>query len=233
MKRFQGCLLAAAAAASLSGVAGAAHAEITTSGSVGAYTDYRLRGVSLSDKTPVMQGSLEFGLPVSENVSLFAGVWGSSLDEDAGFGALETDWYIGAKGSVGDIGWSAKYLRLVYYDAKGVDFDQFAGEVTFPVGPVSGAVGVVYDSYTPGDSTYLYATAGYAFPETPFSVKGTLGYEDGTFYDDKVNWGLAATYTYDKFAFTLEYIDTDTEVLTGTGKDLADSTVVVSLSAAF
>jgi uncharacterized protein (TIGR02001 family) len=233
MKSFRNYLLAAGAAASLCAVAGAAQAEVTTAASIGAYTDYRLRGVSLSDKTPVMQGSLELGLPVSEDVSLYAGVWGSSLDKDAGFGALETDWYVGAKGKIGEIGWSAKYLRLVYYDEKGLDFDQFAGEVSFPVGPVSGAVGVVYDSYTPGDSTYLYATAGYAFPDTPFSVKGTLGYEDGTFYDDKVNWGLAATYTYDKFAFTLEYIDTDTTVPSATGKNLGDSTVVFSVSSAF
>ncbi len=233
MKSLKTCLLAATVAASLSAVAGAAQAEVTTAGSIGLYTDYRLRGVSLSDKAGVMQGSLEFGLPVSENLSLFAGVWGSSLDEDAGYGALETDWYIGAKGSAGDIGWSAKYLRLVYYDATGLDFDQFAGEVTFPVGPVSGAVGVVYDSYTPGDSTYLYAAAGYAFPDTPFSVKGTLGYEDGTFFDDKINWGLAATYTYDKFAFSLEYIDTDTKTLTSSGDNLSGSTVVFSLSSAF
>jgi len=226
-------LAATAALVALGATASAAQAEITTAASVGVYTDYRLRGVSLSDKEGVLQGSVEGGVPINENFSLFAGVWASSLDTQAGFGAVETDWYVGAKGKVGDIGWSAKYLRLVYYDADGLDFDQFAGEVTFPVGPISGAVGVVYDSYTPGDSTYLYATAGYAFPETPFAVKATLGYEDGTFYNNKMNWGLGVTYTYKSITLGAEYIDTNRKVLTSTGKDLGDSTVVFSISSAF
>lgn len=226
-------LLAAASMAVFCG-ATAAQAEVTTAASVGAYSDYRLRGVSLSDKRPVMQGSIELGLPVTENVSVFVGVWGSSLDEDAGFGALETDYYVGAKGKVGELGWSAKYLRLVYYDADGLDFDQYAGELTYPLGPISGAVGFVHDEYTPGHSTYLYASAGYTFPDTPFAVKGTLGYEDGTFYDDKINWGLGVSYTYKNVTAGLEYQETNRDVFfPATGKDLGDGTVVFSLTSAF
>ena len=213
--------------------AGAAHAQVTTAATVGVFSDYRLRGVSLSDKKPVLQGSVEAGLPISDSVSLFAGVWASSLDKDAGFGASETDWYGGAKGTIGNIGWSAKYLRLVYYDAKGLDFDKYAGELTFPVGPLAGAVGVVHDEYTPGHSTYVYGSAAYTFPETPFAVKGTLGYEDGTSFNDKINWGLGVTYTYQKLAFGLEYQDTNRTVPGSTGKNLAGSTAVFSITSAF
>jgi uncharacterized protein (TIGR02001 family) len=222
-----GCVLAAGFAAS------AAQAEVTTAASIGVFSDYRLRGVSLSDKKPVLQGSLEAGVPVSDSVSLFAGVWASSLDKDAGFGASETDWYAGAKGTIGKIGWSAKYLRLVYYDAKGLDFDQYAAEVTFPVGPLGGAIGVVHDEYTPGHSTYLYGAASYAFPDTPFAVKGTLGYEDGTSYNDKINWGIGASYTYQKITVGLEYQDTNRTVPGSTGKNLAGSTAVFSVTSAF
>lgn len=233
MTKLRKHLMAVAALAALTGAAGAAHAEVTTAGSVGIFSDYRLRGVSLSDKEGVLQGSLEAGVPINDNVSLYAGVWASSLDVDAGFGAVETDWYVGAKGKVGEVGWSAKYLRLVYYDATGLDFDQYAVDVTFPIGPVSGGVGIVHDSYTPGDSTYVYASAGYTIPDTPVSVKGTLGYEDGTFYEDKLSWGLGVSYTYKSITIGAEYIDTDTEVLAPTGKDLGDATVVISLTSAF
>jgi uncharacterized protein (TIGR02001 family) len=225
---------AAAAVLAAASMAGAAQAEVTTAATVGVFSDYRLRGVSLSDRKPVLQGSLEAGLPINEAISIYAGVWASSLDKDAGFGASETDWYGGAKGTVGKVGWSAKYLRLVYYDAKGLDFDQYAAEVTFPVGPIGGAVGMVHDEYTPGHSTYLYGSASYAFPDTPFAMKGTLGYEDGSGYNDKINWGLGATYTYQKLAFGLEYQDTNRTVPSSNGKhNLAGSTAVFSITSAF
>ena len=207
--------------------------EIKTAGSVGGFSDYRLRGVSLSDKEPVIQGSLEAEVVISESLSAFGGVWASSLDTEAGFGSLETDFYVGAKGTVNDFSWKATYLRLYYHDARGLDFDQYAVEVGHPVGPFSGGAGIVHDAYTPGTSTYYWGSLGYAFEDTPFSMKATLGYEDGDIYDGKVNWGLGVSYAFDKLSLNLEYIDTDTSVPTFAGKDLADSTVVFSVTSAF
>lgn len=227
--------LTAASALALTFAASAAHAEVYTAGSVGGFSDYRLRGVSLSEKNPVIQGSLEIGASVTENVSVFAGVWASSLDVDAagGFGSLETDFYVGAKGTSGDFGWSAKYLRLVYTDGVG-DFDQYAVEGTYPIGPLGGALGVVYDDYgVGGESTYVYTSLGYTFPDTPFAVKAGVGYEDGTYYDGKVNWSLGATYTFKKLVFGLEYIDTNEDLNGPSAKDIGGSTAVFSISSSF
>lgn len=226
-----------AGALALAFTAGAAHAEeIKTSASVGAFSDYRLRGVSLSNETPVIQGSLEASYKFNETFGAFVGAWGSSLDKDAGAaGSLEADLYIGATADFGDVDVKATYLRILFPDSDpaDTDFDQFALAVNFPVGPVAGTVGIVHDDYK-GDatSTYYYVSGAYAFPDTGFAVKGTLGYEDGDIYEEKTNWGLGVSYTYKSLTFGAEYIDTDQELIID-GEDMADSTVVLSITSAF
>ncbi|MDP3175918.1 MAG: TorF family putative porin [Phenylobacterium sp.] len=228
--------ISAAPAVLLVASAGLAHAEVKTSASIGAYSDYRLRGMSLSDKTAVMQGSIEASVPLSDNVSIFAGLWGSSLDKEAGAGALEADLYGGVAVTTGDLSWKATYLRIVFPDDSpaDIDFDQYAASVSFPLGPVGGTVGVVHDEYNGGtQSTYVYGSGSYTVPDTPLSLKATLGYEDGDPFDGKWNWGLGVGYTYKAVTFGLEYIDTDTQTIAATVKDLTDSTVVVSLTSSF
>lgn len=235
MKRKLWTGVAGVAALALS--AGLAHAgEIKTSASIGAFSDYRLRGVSLSNETPVIQGSLDASYKIDDTFGVFVGAWGSSLDKDAGTaGALEADLYFGATADFGDVDVKATYLRILFPDADptDVDFDQYALAVNFPVGPVGGTVGVVHDAYK-GDtsSTYYYVSGGYTFPDTPFAVKATLGYEDGDVFEEKTNWGLGASYTYKTLTFGAEYIDTDQETISD-GEDMSDSTVVFSITSAF
>jgi uncharacterized protein (TIGR02001 family) len=214
---------------------GAAQAQVTFSGNVGFYSDYRLRGVSQTDGNLAIQGAIEASIPLSDSVTLFGGVWDSSLDKDVGFGGLETDVYAGLKGKAGDLGWSAKYIRLIYVDQDDVDFDQYAAEITYPIGPIGASLGIVYDEYNGGgDSTYIYGGGSYSFKEMPISVRAQLGYEDGSFYNEKWNWNIGATYTYKQVSFSLDYIDTDQEVyFTGLADDQADSTVVAAITAAF
>jgi uncharacterized protein (TIGR02001 family) len=226
-----------AGAIALAFVAGAAHAEeIKTSASIGAFSDYRLRGISLSNETPVIQGSLDASYKINETFGVFVGAWGSSLDKDAGAaGALEADLYFGATADFGDVDVKATYLRILFPDADpfDTDFDQYALAVNFPVGPVGGTVGVVHDEYKGGlSSTYYYVSGAYAFPDTGFAVKGSLGYEDGDTFKEKTNWGLGASYTYKTLTFGAEYIDTDQELIVA-GEDMADSTVVLSITSAF
>jgi uncharacterized protein (TIGR02001 family) len=228
-------LSAGACVLAMSLMSGTASAQVTLSGNVGFYSDYRLRGVSQTDGNLAIQGAIEAAVPLGESVTLFGGVWASSLDKDVGFGGLETDIYAGLKGKMGDLGWSAKYIRLVYVDQSNVDFDQYAAEVTYPIGPIGASLGVVHDVYNGGgDSTYIYGGGSYTFPETPFSVRAQLGYEDGSFYNEKWNWGIGATYTYKQVSLSLDYIDTDQDVyFPGLSDNQADETVVVAVTAAF
>jgi len=224
----------------LAGTCGAttAHAQdsdpVSFSGGVTLLTDYRLRGASLSDNEPVIQGVIEAKLPVSDGISLFAGIWASSLDEDAGAGAMEADLYAGIQGKVGDVSIRARYLRLVFHDVDNLDFDQFEAGVSAPVGPVNAGIGVIHDEYNGGGhSTYVYTSAGYAIPDTGLAVKGLVGYEDGTNWNDKINWSLGAFYSYKMVTFGANYIDTNRFSANSKGENRARGAVIFSIGASF
>lgn len=221
---------AACASVAVAGFAAPAFAEeapVSFSGNVGFYTDYRLRGASLSDTQPVIQGVVEATVPVSENFSLFAGVWGSSLDKDAGAGAMETDLYAGAQGKIGDVSVRARYLRLVFHDASGIDFDQFEVGLSAPAGPVTLGLGGVHDEYNGGGhSTYVYSSVSAPIADTGISAKALIGYEDGTNWNDKINWQLGASYSTGNFFLGADYIDTNKFSAASDGDNRAGATVV-------
>jgi uncharacterized protein (TIGR02001 family) len=206
----------------------------TFHGGVTFLNDYRLRGASLSDTQPVIQGSVEAGVPITDNVSAFAGIWASSLDKDAGAGAMETDFYGGLQGKVGGVNVRARYLRLVFHDADNLDFDQYEVGVNGPVGPVTLGAGVIHDEYHfTGHSTYAYTSASLPISDTGFAVKGLVGYEDGTTWNNKVNWSLGASYAKGNFLVGADYIDTNKFSAASDGDNRAGATVVAYIGARF
>lgn len=233
-------LAATAAIAALGGLAAQAQAQddpVKFSGGVTLLTDYRLRGASLSDTNPVIQGVVQAEVPLNENFSLYGGIWASSLDKDAGAGAMETDFYGGVMAKFDDVTIKARYLRLVFHDAKNIDFDQFEVGVSAPVGPVGLGIGAIRDEYASGGhSTYVYTSASYAIPDTGIGVSGLVGYEDGTGWNNKVNWSLGANYTTGPVTFAATYIDTNKFAPASASegfKNRAGSTVVFSVGGKF
>lgn len=204
------------------------------SGGVTFLNDYRLRGASLSDTKPVIQGSVEVGVPLGENISAFAGIWGSSLDKDAGAGAMETDLYAGMQGKVGDVKLRARYLRLVFHDVKDLDFDQFEVGMSAPVGPLTWSLGSVHDEYNGGGhSTYVYTAAAYPIGKTGFSTKALVGYEDGSNWHNKINWSLGVSYSKGPFLIGVDYIDTNKFSPASDGDNRAGATAVGYIGARF
>lgn len=229
-------IIAGVTGAGVSGLSGTAHAEdaVIFSGGATLLTDYRLRGASLSDKEPVIQGVVQAEVPLNETLSLYGGIWASSLDKDAGAGAMETDFFAGVIGKFDNVTVKARYLRLVFHDANGIDFDQFEIGASMPAGPLNLGIGAVHDEYNGGGhSTYGYARAGYSIPDTGVGLSALVGYEDGTGWDSKINWGLGATYTTGPVTFGAEYIDTNKFAAASNGKNRAGGTVVFSVGGAF
>ena len=77
----------------------------TLSGGIAVTSDYRFRGISLSNEKVAVQPTLT----VSHESGFYAGVWGSSLPDSPAYGKLELDVYGGfnteiAPGTTADIG---------------------------------------------------------------------------------------------------------------------------------
>jgi len=231
-------LAGSAIVTAMSGLAAQAQAQsVVFSGGATLLTDYRLRGASLSDRKPVIQGVVQADVPLDETFSLYGGVWASSLDKNAGAGAMETDLFVGAKAKVGAVALRARYLRLVFHDdapAK-IDFDQYEVGANLPVSKdLTLGAGAIHDEYNGGGhSTYGYVSAGYAIQGTGIGLNGLVGYEDGSRWNNKVNWALGATYTTGPVTFGATYIDTNKFSPTSRGTNRAGAGVIFSVGGKF
>lgn len=174
---------------------------ITVSGSAALVSDYRFRGISMTDKEMAVQA----GATVSHESGFYVGTWGSNL---AGWGTflgsnMELDVFGGYKTEVGGVGVDVGLTWYMY--PGGLDNTDFAEpyvKLSAPVGPASVLVGVayapkqealgqwynsgasaltgVYDN--PGakaDNVYLWTDVSTAIPDTGMTLKAHLGYTNG------------------------------------------------------
>ncbi len=157
--------------------------EFTVTGNVALVTDYRFRGLSLSGGDPAIQGSIN----LNHSSGLYVGTWASSLEEDLGYGSIETDIYAGWTGPLGssvtaDVG----LLYYAYFNSGvGDDLNYFEpyASLSTTLGPVTGKLGVAYawtqDALGGDDSVYLYTDLSTGIPNTPVSLSAHLGYTSG------------------------------------------------------
>ncbi len=157
-------------------------ADLTVTGNVAMVTEYRFRGISLSNGDPAIQGAIN----VNHSSGLYAGVWGSNLEDSAVYGSVETDFYAGWTGEVSpgltaDVG----LTYFVYFNGKVGDANYFEPYVslTKTLGPISAKAGAAYawkqDSLGGDDNLYLYTDWTLGVPNTPVSIAAHLGYADG------------------------------------------------------
>jgi len=202
------------------------------SGHVELVTDYRLRGVSLTNKNPTVQG----GIDISRG-GFFGGVWASGLDETFAGANTEIDFYGGysfalTEGVTFDIGGT-------YYGYSGgsdLDFVEAFATLGFATGDIGWAATAYYapdqKNMADQDNLYLHLSADYAVPNSPWSFGATLGYEDGFFADalaggTKWDYGASITYSFEKISLTVSGINTDRSSAE------TDAAVLVTLGAAF
>lgn len=83
----------------------------TLTTNVGLFSQYAFRGVSYSQKNPVVQGGADF----AHASGLYLGVWGSMLSSKAIQNAVgEIDVYGGYASSVGDFGYDVGLLQFIF-----------------------------------------------------------------------------------------------------------------------
>lgn len=242
-KRAVSALLGCAALGT-SGMASAEEAEsesaFTISGSAGLFSQYRFRGVSLSDEKFAAQASIG----VSHDSGFYVGAWGSNL---AGFGTfggsnVELDLYGGWKGGVGGVDLDIGVVDYQYPGTANTDFLELYASASKALGPVTGKVGVYYSpdqKHIADDNFYLYSDWSAAIPNTPFTLKAHAGYTDGVFALGESNlfdYSVGVDYVYKALTFNVSYVDTDYSragALAAPLRDIADSSVLFSVTAAF
>lgn len=209
-------------------------AFVTFSGTVGVFSDYRFRGISLSDKDIVLQGSLT----ATTKPGFFVSVWGSSIEQYAG-AEQEIDLTLGWSGDVGGATLGGGIIGYFYPGGDNVDYYEVYGTVGGSFGPVGVTVGVNYapeqNNLADDDNFYVYVSPSFAIPDTPLTLKGSIGYEDGFFQggtDSKIDWMIGADFTWKVLTFGVQYIDNDLNNKAFVPRISGDA-VVFSVSASF
>jgi uncharacterized protein (TIGR02001 family) len=182
---------------------------ITLTGGVALVSDYRFRGVSLSDKDFAVQPYLT----VKHESGLYVGAWGSNLSENDG-DDVEVDLYAGFAGGEAvtyDIG-ATYYL---YPGVSSLNYVEFTGKLGSTLGPATVGVQLSYvpsqDNTGDKDNIYFGTNATVALPNSPISIVGSVGIEDGAFTadDEKLDWSLGLTAAVAGFTLGASYVDTN------------------------
>ncbi|NYD88843.1 TorF family putative porin [Sphingomonas melonis] len=200
------CLLAAATLAAVTALPAMAQdtappKPVTVTGSVALASDYRLRGVSQTDKEMAVQG----GITVAHESGVYGGVWASNLAGWGTFGGsnMELDLIGGYKHAIGG---GALDVGLTWYmypgGASKTDFAEPYAKLSGTIGPVNLLAGVAYAPkqqalgkwYNSGasaqtgiydnpgkknDNLYLWGDFASAIPTTPLTAKAHIGYSKG------------------------------------------------------
>lgn len=198
------------------------------SGSATLTTDYRFRGLSLSNKDTALQGSFS----LNHESGFYLSTWGSSIENYNG-AELELDIYGGYTGQIGNISTNVGFYAYTYPGATdNTDYYEVYGSVGGSLDVVSWTVGANYafdqDGTGNQDNIYIYLNTSAPIGDTPFSVAGNFAYEDGAFGTNKWDWLLGLSYSYKHFALSVNYIDT-----ANTGSSAGDAGVIAMLSASF
>ena len=227
-------------AAGLGLAASAAQAEdlgqgFSVTGGVTLVSDYRFRGISLSDEDPAVQGTIT----LNHESGFYFGTWASSIEDTPTFGHTEVDLYAGwakefSPGTTFDVG-VTYYVYPNGNDAFG-DSDYFEpyAKLSHQLGPVKATVGAAYawgqSAIADADNLYLFTDASFPIPGTPLTAKGHFGYSDGSLAPtgDYLDWSLGLDAAVGPVTLGVAYVDTDLGDF-----PLVDKGVVFSVGAAF
>lgn len=181
---------------------------ISVDASIGIVSDYRFRGVSLSDFEPAVQPSLT----VTHESGFYANVWGSNI-ADYGGADVEIDLAAGWSGDIADGVTADVYaIYYVYPGASELHYAEFNASLSRSVGAgsISAELNYAPAQQGTGDMANLYLGLSGEMPlgSTPVTLRSSFGFEDGAFGTDKLDWQVGAEYDLGRgFAAGIGYVD--------------------------
>ncbi|CAN7461134.1 TorF family putative porin [Phenylobacterium sp. LjRoot225] len=180
---------------------------------LGVVSDYRFRGVSLSDRKPALQA----GARATFAGGAYVDLWGSTIEDYASEGdtsgaRVEVDvslgWAFQAAGLDIDLGIAAyAYPRaedLSYLEAP-ISLSRAIGVATVTLG---GAYAPSQSALGHKDNAYVYGSVGWRAGPVELTVQS--GYEDGAFAPGgKWDWSASAARAFGPVRAELSYVDAD------------------------
>jgi len=212
----------------------------TFSANVGFTTDYVWRGLSQTDNGAAVQGGLDW----SSELGFYLGVWGSNVDfNDPDAGSLETDFYAGYAGKLGDFSYDIQALYYYYPGADGhlnYDFFETVLGAGYDLGFADLSAGFAYspETFGKGGRTYYYS-GGVSVPlplPLGLALKGNVGYYRFDESDTAPNYrhydvGLGASAL--GFDLGLTYTNTDLKSGQCGGDKACKGEILASISRSF
>lgn len=187
---------------------------VTFSGEATFVSDYRFRGISLSDKDVAVQAGIE----METAIGFYTGIWGSSIADFNG-ATTEIDLYAGWRADVDIVSLDVGILGFLYPGGTGTNYYELYGSVGAGLGPVSLTAGLNWSpnqGNLSGSNRYFYVDAEAGIPDTPITLKGHLGFERGSLVPDetgrttsKTDWLIGADITFEPLTLGFAYIDTN------------------------
>jgi uncharacterized protein (TIGR02001 family) len=213
------------------------------SAEVGIVSDYRFRGISLSDRDPALQA----GLTLDHSSGAYAAIWGSLIDETPGGAETEIDFILGYAAEVAPgLTLDAAGTYYEYPSDPDINYFEATSSLSYTIGSATARLG---GSYAPpqdnlrdengrkDDNLYLSGGFDYALQGTPLTLSADAGYETGYFdaasSGGKWDWRLGVAAQLSSFTLSLAYVDSDAAVEGKGGADLADAAIVASAVISF
>lgn len=214
--------------------------------------DYRLRGISQTDRDPAVQGYFEGDYTATPWVTLYAGLWGSNVS----FADAELDISGGARFSWNKFGLDVGY---VYYEYPGptagtnISYGEFYAKPSYAITDWLSVNGQIIggDNFGNGGKNAWYYSGGATVTLPQFmpmgittSLSADLGYQT---YDtaaggaavgflDYTNWDAGVTFGYKAMSLDLRYVDTNINQTNASGqcgtvgtRDLCGATFLATL----
>lgn len=180
-------------------------------------SDYRFRGVSLSDDHPAVQASLT----VEHDSGLYANLWGSTLGHGSD---TEIDLTAGYETEFSKLVSVDLFATYYAYPSDGnANYVEATAVAKATRGPASASLGVSYvprqhatrEDGRSHDNAYVFGSAEYAMRKAPVTLKAGLGYERGWFdeveHAGKWDWSLGAEASFAPARAGLFYVGSNAD----------------------
>ena len=181
-------------------------APITISYNLAIVSDYRFRGLSLTNRDPAVQG----GVDVASSSGFFAGAWASNI-ADYGGSKVEIDVYGGYGGEVAGLSYSAGAYAYLYPGGNDANYVELQSTLAKTIGPVTTTLTLAYtpDQWnTTRDNFYAALGADIAIGSLPLTASFAVGRENGG-YDEKWDWSAGLTWKLDLLEISAFYVDSN------------------------